>query len=80
VPRIKSPINQQEKDYNKRYEHETQCYYLSQVNKAYNSRKFYPDAYTRNFLRSISESLDMKLELTDKTADFLAELYDKYSD
>jgi len=80
MPKIKSPISQAERDYNKRYEKETQKVFCIAVHKATNTRAFLPNEYTRNFLERIRITLSFNEELTEKQADFLAELYDKYTD
>lgn len=80
MPRIKSPINPQEVLYNKRYERETQRAWISKI-RANNL-----DEYTKNFLQratiilhSLTQDGNNCLSLTEKQADFLAELYNKYS-
>lgn len=74
MPRIKSPISIIEENYNKRYNKDTQQYYLKMIDQ----RRL--DKYGNDFIMSckFNDSAG-NLILTDKQADYLAELYDKYS-
>lgn len=74
MPKIKSPINQKEKDYNKRYDPSYQKLWLNLIDES----KL--DKYAKDFILNckFSEAAG-NLILNEKQADFLAELYDRYS-
>jgi hypothetical protein len=74
VLRIKSPISIIEQNYNKRYEPETQRIYLNMIDQ----RKL--DKYANDFIMSCKfNDAAGNLILTEKQADYLADLYTKYS-
>lgn len=74
MPRIKSPISLIEENYNKRYNKDTQQYYLKMIDQ----RKL--DKHANDFVMSCKFSDGAgQLILTERQADYLAELYDKYS-
>lgn len=79
MPKIKSPMTFQERLYNKRYERETQEDY---VNKVRTSVKFAENAdeYKKSFTRKMHELLICKVPLNENQADFLADLYNRYTD
>lgn len=78
MPKIKSPVSQQERDYNKRYEVTTQKLYLTALTRPNVTKNW--DDYKRGFLKSVYLTLGLDMPLTEKQADFLATLYDQYSE
>jgi len=79
MPRIKSPISQTERDYNKRYDFKTQQFYVDQIR---NSLTFHANAdeYKLQFLVDINYALQRGWDLNERQADFLVELYNRYSE
>lgn len=74
MPRIKFPISQTEKDHNKRYEAQYQKNYITAINKS----KI--DKYAIDFLLSCEFNLTHgSLNLTERQADYLFSLYERYS-
>ncbi len=78
MPKIKSPISVVEVNYNLRYQPEKQRYFLNCVRAA--KKNVLYGTYIRDFLEKVDDMLCGHRELTEPQADFLAELYDKYSD
>lgn len=74
MPRIKCPVSIIEQNYNRRYDKDVQQHYLRMIDQ----RRL--DKYANDFVMSckFNDSAG-NLILTDKQADYLAELYDKYS-
>ncbi len=74
MPRIKSPINAAEQLYNLRYNNDTQRIWIKRI-------EFKPlDSYAKGFLQNVIPRILDNRELTEPQADYLAELYDRYSE
>ncbi len=78
MPRIKSPISIIEMNYNLRYDPDKQRYFLNCIRGAKN-HGFY-GSYVQDFLEKVDILLSGHRELTEPQADYLADLYDRYSE
>jgi hypothetical protein len=79
MPRIKSPFTPQERLYNQRYQQEIQIDWIRKIRMS-DKYKQNADDYAVTFMIRIAELIARGKPLTDPQADFLADLYARYSE